>query len=191
MPLNAFISYSHLDEKYLKALHKHFVVLKREGLLNAWSDHHIRAGDEFDPEIKSNLQKSDLFLALISPDYLDSPSAYEKEFEYALMMHKEGKIRILPIIVEPCGWKFSPFKKFRALPKDGKAISEWSNANNAYLDIVNELRKILKDNDNTHTFEKKSSDTKSVSTRRVRLQRDFDAIDKLKTDTLYHEGFIT
>ena len=46
MSLNAFISYSHADNKFLEDLHKHLAMLKRERALNAWSDHDILAGDE-------------------------------------------------------------------------------------------------------------------------------------------------
>jgi hypothetical protein len=154
MPMNVFISYSHKDEIYLEDLHKHLSQLKREHFLNAWSDHNILAGGNFKLEIKSNLQNSHIFIALVSPDYIASNSCYEKEFEYALQMYEEGKIRIIPIIVEPCDWKSSPFKKFVALPKDGKPISEWPNRNTAYLNIINELRRVLEVNDNPNLFDK-------------------------------------
>jgi len=176
--MNAVISYSHNDNKYLEDLHKHLAVLKREGSLNAWSDHDILAGDDFELKIKSNLQNSQLFLALVSPDYLASSNCYEKEFEMALQMNEQNRIRIIPIIVEPCDWQSTPFGKFLALPKDGEPISNWTNKNNAYLNIVNELRRILQVIDNPHTFDKNGTNTKSVSGRRVRLKHDYDAIDK-------------
>lgn len=45
MPNNAFISYAHVDEKRLERLHKHLVMLRRNGSLQARSDHAIIPGD--------------------------------------------------------------------------------------------------------------------------------------------------
>jgi hypothetical protein len=98
MSLNAFISYSHADEKFLEDLHKHLAMLKRERALNAWSDHNILAGDDFNPEIKSNLQNSHIFLALVSPNYLASYSCYEKEFAYALRRNQP----VYPVVCPRC-----------------------------------------------------------------------------------------
>jgi hypothetical protein len=180
LPMDAFISYSHIDENYLKKLHVHLAMLRREGSLNAWSDHIVLAGDEFNSEIKSNLENSKLFLALVSPDYLDSNFCYEKEFQYALQLAEDGKLRIIPIIVEPCDWKASPFSKFKAIPKDGKPVSEWTNKNNAYLDIITSLRRIIEaeGKEVINNFENKSNNIMAVSGRHVRLKRDFDSIDK-------------
>jgi len=68
----AFISYSHRDEKALGRLHTHLAMLRRENLIMTWYDREILAGDEIDREVSSNLRDSDLFLALVSPGFLDS-----------------------------------------------------------------------------------------------------------------------
>lgn len=172
MRIDAFISYSHADEKALERLHKHLAMLQREGDLNAWSDHKLLAGSKLDSEISAILEKSGLFLALVSPDYLASRYCYENEFQYALKLAEAGKIRIVPIILEPCDWRESPFTQFMALPKDGKPISEWTNQNNAYLDVVTGLRRILQ----APAVEATSQHGEPA--RRVRVKQDFDAIQK-------------
>jgi hypothetical protein len=178
MPTNAFISYSHADEKYLERLHKHLAMLQRDGSLDAWSDHKILPGEKFNEKINSSLENSGIFLALLSPDYLASAYCYELEFKQALRMAKAGKIRIIPIILEPCEWKASPFGEIMALPKDGRAISEWTNQNNAFLDVVSGLRRVLEAPNVVTTSEMKTNEVQAVSGRRVRLKQDFDAIDK-------------
>jgi hypothetical protein len=134
--MEAFISYSHNDEIILERLHKHLAQLQRDNLLRAWSDHDILAGGSLDSEISGALEKSQLFIALLSPDYIASNYCYEKEFETALKMQEEGRLIIVPIISDPCDWLSTPFKQFKALPKDGKPISEWDNANNALLFVA-------------------------------------------------------
>ena len=104
----AFISYSHRDEKALERLHTHLATLRREGKITAWYDREILAGDDIDSAIGSNLTKSQIFLALVSPDFLASNYCYEQEMAKALERHAECSLRVVPIIVEPCDWKTTP-----------------------------------------------------------------------------------
>ncbi len=72
MTARAIVSYCHADDRALERLRKHLSVLKREGTLPIWTDHAIVAGDKLDDVIGSELERSQVFLALVSPDYLAS-----------------------------------------------------------------------------------------------------------------------
>lgn len=177
----AFISYSHRDEKSLDRLHTHLAMLRREKLITAWYDREILAGDNVDRETATHLQNSDLFLALLSPDFLASNYCYEREMEVALTRHEQGSLRVIPIILEPCDWKSSPLGKFRALPKDGRAISTWTNENIAYLDVVTELRRLLEEPAKTRTEATPSTpkvEGDRKRSKRYRIRKEFDSIDK-------------
>lgn len=178
MPAVAFISYSHADDAALGRLHKHLAMLRRDDMLSAWTDHEILAGSRLDAAITKALEGSSLFLALVSPDYLDSSYCYEKEFTRAMELEKAGKLRIVPIIVQPCEWKNSPLSSFLVVPKDGKAVSEWTNENNAYLDVVTSIRKILEGADPTLKPSPARGQQAAASGRKVRVKRDFDSIQK-------------
>jgi hypothetical protein len=180
MAAKAFISYSHADGRGLERLHKHLAMLQRDQLIAAWFDSAILAGSQLAGEIAAELDNSEVFLALVSPDYLASGYCYEKEFERALDLFKGGRIRIIPIILEPCDWLSSPLSQFMALPKDGKPVSEWTNANNAFLDIVTGLRRVIQSLEpvKKDVLSKSSSDNVGSSTRRMRLRRDFDVIER-------------
>lgn len=141
--MKAFISYSHKDEHYLERLKIHLAQMKRDGLIQEWTDEEIHAGSSLDKVISDALSSSELFLAILSPDYIASNYCYNTEFETAQKMQDDGKLTIVPIIVEPCDWKKTPFGNFKALPKDGKAVSEWTNANNAFLNVIDELRRLI------------------------------------------------
>ncbi|KAA8388526.1 toll/interleukin-1 receptor domain-containing protein [Acetobacter sp. DmW_136] len=172
----AFISYSHADEKALEKLHKHLSILKRDGELLAWTDHEILAGDKVDVSISRQLEICDLFIALISPDYLASNYCYETEFGRAQERALSGELRIVPVILEPCDWLASPFKEFLALPKEGRPVSNFTNVNNAFLDIVTGIRRIIE----SGNCEKQNSidEKKSPISRQVRIKKDFDAIQR-------------
>lgn len=178
MALNAFISYSHADEKHLERLHKHLAMLLREGTLDTWSDHKILPGGRIGPEINGKLNDSGLFIALVSPDYLASNYCYEKEFETALALAEAGKIRIVPVILEPCDWLSSPFNQFLALPKDGKAISEWTNQNNAYLDVVTGLRRVVASDAAAEKGRADPGGPAAGPARRVKVKQEFDVIQR-------------
>ena len=177
MVTTAFLSYSHADEKALERLHKHLAVLKREGTLPTWSDNAIVAGDQLNGTISAQLEQSQIFVALVSPDYLASRYCYDKEFARALELAAAGRMRIVPVILEPCDWLSSPFKDFAALPKDGQPISGFTNPNNAYLNVVTGLRRIIdvRGEEPGATVDRAGSPSQG---RRPRIKQDFDSIQR-------------
>ncbi|TNC46496.1 toll/interleukin-1 receptor domain-containing protein [Rubellimicrobium rubrum] len=180
MAVEAFISYSHADGRALERMHKHLTMLTRDGALSTWSDHQILPGDKVGDQIDASLSKSGLFLALLSPDYLASKYCYETEFQKAQELAAKGQLRIVPIIVQPCDWQSSPFKDYLALPYDGKAVSEWTNENNAFLDVTKGLRRII-EGMKAPQPEPLMAVTKAAPMapgRRPLIKKDFDAIQK-------------
>lgn len=181
--MKAFISYSHRDSEALGRLHVHLAPLRREGRLEAWFDREILAGDELDDEIKEQLESCELFLLLVSPDFLNSDYCVDTEMTRALERHDAGDARVVPIIVEPCDWTSSRLRALKALPKDGKPVSDWTNPNTAYLNVVQELRRIL-ERDPTAQASSEVADAPAeqgvspTPARRYRAKREFDDIDK-------------
>ncbi|MEE4538277.1 MAG: toll/interleukin-1 receptor domain-containing protein [Erythrobacter sp.] len=181
--MKAFISYSHQDSHALERLHVHLASLKREGRIEAWYDRDILAGDELDAEIAEQLESCELFLLLVSPDFLASNYCVETEMNRALERHDARQARVVPIIIEPCDWASSRLRALKALPRDGKPISEWTNKNTAYLDVIQELRRILTHeppaNSSRAAEETEDEDSERPRTeRRYRIRREFDDIDK-------------
>ena len=187
--MKAFISYSHKDSEYLDRLHTHLATLKREGKITAWYDREILPGDKLHTEIESQLCKSKLFLALVSPDFIASKYCYEKEVQTALKMHEEKKCRVIPIIVEPCDWQSTPLKALKAVPRDGKPISEWANKNTAFLDVITELRRIIKVSDKVKATTSVPDHVKMAkNARRYRAKRDFDEIERGRSTDGRNDG---
>ena len=180
--MKAFISYSHKDEAALRRLHIHLAVLRRESRIDEWFDREILAGGEIDAEIAERLESSGLFLLLVSPDFLASDYCVEREMGRALERHRSGESRVVPIIVEPCDWASTPLRHLKTLPSEGKPISEWTNENNAYLDVVQELRRILEGEEMPRAAEQEEATIQPESSRsrfrRYRVKRDFDEIDR-------------
>ena len=142
--MRVFISYSHQDKAALDRLHVHLKNLLRQSHIETWYDRDILAGSELDAEIERELEAADLFLLMISSDFIASDYCVEREMKRALERQANGNARVVPIIVGECDWKaMSELRQIKAVPSDGKAISEWANSEAAYVDVVQELRRII------------------------------------------------
>ncbi|MFN0019476.1 MAG: toll/interleukin-1 receptor domain-containing protein [Pirellulaceae bacterium] len=139
---SVFFSYSHKDEEQRNELEVHLAVLKRQGIIDAWYDRRILAGDEFGNVISENLEVADIILLLVSPYFLASKYCYEIEMTRAMERHEAGKTRVIPVILEPCDWHSAPFGKLVAIPTDGKPVSKHPNRHDAYLEITQAIRTI-------------------------------------------------
>lgn len=142
-PLKMFISYSHKDEKFLDELKKHLITLKKNGVLNDWSDKELVVGDHLDSEIKYHLQNSDLVAFLVSIDFLNSWYCYEVELKQTLDRLGNGEVRIIPIIVRSCNWKDTELGNYLASPKDGNPISKY-DPDDAWVEVVNSINTAAK-----------------------------------------------
>lgn len=176
--MKAFISYSHRDQWALDRLHVHLAQLHREGLIEAWYDREILAGDSIDEEIAGQMNTCELFICLVSPDFIASNYCYEREMTSALGRQDAGEVRVVPIIIEPCEWKVTPLGRLKALPRDGKPISDWTNDNTAFLDVTTELRRVVSAGVAAVPAEERPSSVPTGRAAAYRVKREFDEIDR-------------
>ena len=137
-----FISYAHRDEELKSQLDKHLTPLKLQKVIDKWSDRHIEGGQDWAHQIDSNLKSADIILLLVSPDFVSSDYCAGVELKAAMTRYRDGDAIVVPVILEPCDWKWLDFGKLQATPKDGKAITDWANINSAFLDVTNTIRQI-------------------------------------------------
>jgi len=141
-PLRIFCSYARRDEEHLELLRMYLIGLRRQGLIEEWHDREILPGQEWEQAIDENLKTSDIILLLISPRFVASDYAYEREMQQAVERHDRGEARVIPIIVQPADWEWAPFGKLQALPKDARPITTWPNQDEAWLDVARGIRKV-------------------------------------------------
>jgi hypothetical protein len=138
--IKLFFSYAHEDEAMRDQLEIHLAMLKRNGLISSWHDRRIAAGSELHQAIDHNLEEADVILLLLSPHFLASNYCYEREAARALERHREGTAIVIPVILQPCDWLHSPFTRLRATPRDGKPVVKHPNVNDAFLEVVGDIR---------------------------------------------------
>src|SRR5215212_4213716 len=142
-PLRIFCSYSHKDEEYLNELRAWLRGLERQGQIEWWHDREIVPGWEWEEAIDKNLRTADIIFLLVTPDFMASDYVFEREIDRAIERHERGEARVIPIIVRPSDWKWAPFGKLQALPKDARPITTWPNRDEAWLDVVEGLRRAV------------------------------------------------
>ena len=142
-PLKLFYSYSHKDEGHIEKLEEHLSTLKREGYLSSWFDRQISAGSNFSEIISKEITTCDIILMLISSSFIASDYCFNIELRKAMERHYIGEAVVIPIIVRPTDWKNTEFGKLLALPKDGKPITKWDNIDEAWLNVVTGIRKVV------------------------------------------------
>lgn len=141
--VKVFLSYSHVDEKYKEELDKHFAALKRSDKVETWNDRKLLPGCKLDDDIKKHLGEDDIIILLISSDFIASDYCYNIEMCKAIERSQNQECIVIPIIVRPCLWTETPLKDILALPKDGKPISQYADSDEAYLEVVSAVNKML------------------------------------------------
>ena len=164
-PAEVFISYAHKDLKFLEELKKHLEPLRRQGFIRTWSDADITAGAEWKKAIDEHLDKAQVFLLLVSPDFMASDDCYNIEMAQAVERHNHGVARVIPIILRTTdNWTEAPFGKLQALPEGAKPIKRWHDRDEAFVRVTKGIREAIKqlntqppeDVDQTHKMEKEA-----------------------------------
>jgi len=143
--LRLFCSYSHKDELLRDQLEAHLSLLRREGAISTWHDRKITAGQEWKGQIDQNLASADIILLLVSADFINSDYCFDVELDSAIKRHENGACRVVPVILRDCDWTSAVFGKLQALPKDGKPVTSWPNADEAFTNIAKGLRTVTKE----------------------------------------------
>lgn len=142
-PVKVFFSYSHKDEALRDELATHLSMMKRKGLIEAWHDREISAGQEWANAIDDNLDAADIILLLVSANFLASDYCYDKEMQRAMERYERRDTCVIPIILKPSDWGDAPFGKLQALPKNAKPITTWQDQDEAFLNVTQGIRRAV------------------------------------------------
>ena len=136
-----FISYSHKDEEYLDEFVGHLSPLERNGKINIWYDKKLIAGENLDEVLATKLQSADLVVFLVSANFIQSVSCYEKELVKTIDRGRRERVEVIPVILKECLWKNTVIGKFVASTKNGKSVMSYSRRDEAWVEIVQQIEK--------------------------------------------------
>lgn len=99
-PVELFVSYSHLNSAWFAKLRP---LLKfrtpSANVAHVWHDQELKAGDRWDDQIRAALERMDVFVCLLSYEFLDSEYIMGIELKRALARAEEGEVEIVPILL--------------------------------------------------------------------------------------------
>lgn len=142
-PINIFFSYAHEDEDLMHHVRRQLIVHERNGQIVKWYDRMIPPGDDWRMEIDFGLEIANIFIPLLSPAFIESKYCYEIEGQAALDRHAAGTLKVIPIILRQCGWKYSPFAEFLVLPKDGRPLNQWPDLDEATFSVSEKVMEVV------------------------------------------------
>jgi len=140
---SVFVSYAREDERLRDKLSNHLGGLRTGGYISEWNDGQIVPGQEWAPEIIRRLDEADIILLLVTSSFLGSEYIGRVELVRALERHRHGEAIVIPVILRPADWQSAGLEGLQALPKNGKAVSTWSDQDAAFVDIAHGLRRTV------------------------------------------------
>ncbi len=141
--LEVFFSYAHEDEILRQKLDKHLSALKQQNSIITWADYAIRPGQNWKQEITAHLESADIFLLLISADFLASDYTTSTELKRAMERHANRSAYVIPIIARPADWTGTPFQYLQVLPRNQQPIMSSPNPDEAFAQVAKEIRSVV------------------------------------------------
>lgn len=138
-----FFSYSRHDQEMLEEFQAHLALLRKQGVIDTWNDRDILPGEEWDNEIKQRLAEAEIILLLVSSNFLATDYIWMVEITEAMKRHERKEARVIPIILRACHWETAPFGNLNALPPKGKPVSSYSNRDEAWLQVVEGIKRVI------------------------------------------------
>jgi hypothetical protein len=145
--VHVFVSYAREDSRWLEPAARHNLVpflidsLRRYKVV-FWFDHDLKPGDEFRQQIKTKIDQSQIALLIVSQSFLNSAFIESEEMPRISERALEGKMIVVPVLVEPCDWSDYPFLADRQMVPSSPLIdyteseSSWAKVKYQILDGI-------------------------------------------------------
>lgn len=176
-PIKVFISYARQDEVFKDELIKHLSPFIKNKTIEIWNDALIMPGENWQDEIRTAIQEAHIILLLISADFMASDYIYDTEISNVLDKSRKRETVIIPIIIRPTNYSSLEISKYQALPRDGKPVSTWSNRDEAWVDITNQLNKLF---DSLSEGKIKLEESKISNLNKNNIERSINSITQIR-----------
>lgn len=140
-PLPVFISYAHEDAALERELWTHLQGLVQRGVIHCWDDRQTEAGQEWRWTYLGRVRSAGLVLLLISKDSLGSEHC-RNEMQEAMERHREGRARVIPVLLRPCAWEREAFQVLTVLPRNLRAVWSHPDRDEVWTEIVSEIESV-------------------------------------------------
>jgi hypothetical protein len=139
---SVFVSYSHLDKKYLEHFKRHFGTLKN---VDFWEDSRIKSGDIWIEEIEKAMKKAKVAILFLSVDFFNSDFIINEELPKLLeAANKEGATILCVYLKSFFAGNFPEITKYQGINNPKNPIVKMNDDDKeemwtAIVERVNEL----------------------------------------------------
>lgn len=123
-----FISYSHLDKKWLDTIKTFLKPYSRDEKISVWSDEQILPDAKWDIEIEKQLETCRVAILLVTPNFLASDYIVDKELSLILKREQEGELIIYWIAVSHSAYNLTDLSKIQSANNPAKPLDELSKS---------------------------------------------------------------
>ena len=177
--IRLFYSYSHIDSRHREKMEESLTLLgEQDGILKDWSDRQILSGQHISERIQEKMKDTDIFVFLLSPSFIASKECRKEWLQARQIANQRPSVVLVPIILSDCSWKdMDGMSQLKALPKDGKPISNFPNKDTAWQQVYEGLRDLIEEFRGAFTirdeFRKEMEKTGFLSQKHISLQSIF------------------
>lgn len=143
-----FISYSHLDEKWLTRIKRMLKpVLRNENNLIIWDDSRIEKGAMWRDEIDLALQTAKVAVLLVSDNFLNSEFINSVELPVLLEASEKEGLTVLWIAVSHSMYKETAIEKYQCVNIPSKPLDSFTrkaDIDREILEICNHIKTVAK-----------------------------------------------
>lgn len=136
-----FCIFSKVDKEFWEKLKNHLTPLLEEQLISTWDTGMILPGEKIEVEVDKHFNMAGIIVLLVSADLNNK---HQREIRRALEQHNNGAAHVIPVLLRSCVLPPS-FSGLSHLPKDGEPIKNWKNEDDAFVDVVNGIRRVVEE----------------------------------------------
>jgi hypothetical protein len=142
MPITIFLTYVSIDNAFKDRIEGVLQTLQLQGCpIKDWICCDIDEAVEFFTDIRDPLSAYQLFLFLLSPDFVRHSFCYSDEVRELIERHLTG-VWVSPILIRVCRWQQTPFgctPRLPVLPNSRQPVTKWSDPDEAYDEIARKI----------------------------------------------------
>jgi conflict system STAND superfamily ATPase/TIR domain-containing protein len=132
------------DALWLEQWEAHLHPLVQAGSISIWSARHLQAGMDRMTLSHSHLDQADLIVLLLSVDFFTDEEC-EALMKRALERHREGGVRLIPLLLRPVAFRETMLASLIPLPSNGIPVTLWHDSEAAFDDCVRGIRLAISD----------------------------------------------